>query len=302
MRREIVGQELRWIDVVDPDADDLRFLREDLGFHPLDVAECEKPSHLPKVEPHPTYVFLVIHAPAYVASERTTVSLEFDIFVSTEVIVTVHAGSATFLSHFFETISTQDDARQRTVGRGAAYLLYSILDRLFEGAFPMLDRIVEKLSAAEQRIFSGDERRMVVELSAIQRDLLGFRSILRPQRHLYEASALNGDWSTPTFGVVFRSLHGKLNRLWDYLETLWERSDTLAATNAALLNHKLNEFVKNLTILGALFIPFGLIAQTIAFLDADVAPPNRVIFWGIIGVMLVVAFAIMWKARHRNIL
>lgn len=302
MRREIVTKELRWIDIADPDEEDVRMLRDDLRFHPLDVAEVQRITRHPEVEPHAAYLFLVVQVPVYLQQERTTVPAEVDIFVGSDVVATVHPGSMTILEEFFRAVSTHEDLRERTVGRGSAFLLYSIMDHLFSAAFPMLDHLAATIEDAEKRIFSGQERQMVTELSALQRDLQGFRSVLRPQRHLYEAGTLHGEWDSPAFRVVFRSLHGKLTRLWERLETLWEHVQTLSRTNDTLVNHKLNEFLKLLTVLGALFIPFGLVAQTAVFINAEVPLANRIIFWGIIGVMLMVDFVALWSARHKNLL
>lgn len=288
--------------VTDPEEDDLRFLRDSLGFHALDVEECRKPSLRPKVEGHPEYLFLVVHVPVYRKEERATIPAEFDLFVTPNALVTVHESSASHLDGLFRDASSSEEIRQRVLGRGTAYLLYRILDHLFEAAFPMLDRVTERLTEAERKIFSGYERQMVLELSLLQRDLSGFRSIIRPQRHLYEAGTLHGDWDSKAFTVVFRSTHGKLTRLWDHVETLWERAETLEETNAVLVNYKLNEFVKILTFLGAFFLPIGLIAQTAVFFHPEVPFSNRLVFWVLIAVMLLVIYITFWNARKRKIL
>lgn len=302
MRRSITTAELHWVDITDPDGNDLRYLKEELSIHPLDVEECRRPSLRPKVECHPGYLALVVHVPAHVRGEGATIPLEFDVFVTASTLVTVHASSVQHLDPLFRSASADDGAKERLVGRGIAYLLYRILEHLFEVPLPMLDHVAENLARAEARIFSGHERQMVTELSMIQRDLQGFRSIVRPQRHLYETGTLHEPWDAPSFQVVFRSAHAKLTRVWEHLETLWERTEALADTNAALLNHKLNEFVKNLTVISALFIPLGLIAQTAIFIHAGIPLFNRLSFWLIIAGMLLVDFVTLWKARHRQIL
>lgn len=288
--------------MTDPEEEDLRFLHEELGFHTLDVEECRRPSLRPKVESHPEYLFLVVHVPAYRKEERETIPIEYDVFVASNLLVTVHAASASHLDELFREASANDDVKQRVIGRGSAYLLYRILDHLFEAVFPMLDHIAENLARAEKKIFSGHERQMVSELSLIQRDLAGFRSIIRPQRHLYEAGTLHGDWDSKSFGVVFRSTHGKLTRLWDHVETLWEGAETLAETNGVLVSYKLNEFVKLLTILGAFFIPIGLVAQVVLFLNPGVPALNLLVFWGLICAMLLTVYVALWNARRRKIL
>lgn len=287
---------------MDPDADDVRFLREELGFHPADVREVHRLTRQPEVEAHPSYLFLVVHVPHHEPAERATVPREVDIFVRSDVVVTAHAERVHLLDGLFRDASAGSNLSERLVGRGPAYLLYSIMDHLFDSAWPMLEHVIESIDAAERRMFRGQERQLVGELSVLQRDLIGFRSIIRPQTHLYEAGALHGEWDSPAFRVVFRSLHAKLARLWGQLEVLWERIDALARTNDTLVNHQLNEFVKLLTVLGALFIPFGLVAQTAVFINDEIPLPNRLLFWGIIGLMLIVDFVVVWKARSRKIL
>lgn len=302
MRRDVTTRELRWIDIVDPSDADLKFLRDALGFHPLDVAECRKPTRLPKVESRPTYLFLVIHVPSHIPRDHATIPTEFDIFVAPDAVVTVHPRKVKFLDAYFRRVATGAEQKERALGRGPAYLLYSILEHLFETTYPMLDHIVDNLERAEKRVFAHEERRMVTELTYIQRDLMGFRSVIRPQRHLYAPSVLQGPWATPALSVVFQSLHGKLSRLWDHLEALWERADALAGTNNALLNYKLNTLVEIFTIVGTLFIPLGLMGQTVVFLAGDVPLGRRLIFWMVIWLMLAIDAVILWGVRRRRML
>ncbi len=302
MRREVATAELRWIDITDPDEADLRFLRDELRFHPVDVEQVMVRSRQPDVEPHPTYLFLIVHVPTFLPAERATVPAEYDIFVTPTVVVTAHGAAVTLTNELFDSVTKEQSLRDRYVGRGPAYLLYSIMDDLFSHVPRMFGHILERLDDAERRIFAGQERQMVTELSVIQRDLSGFRSVIRPQRHLYESGVLQGEWNAPAFQAVFRRLHGELARLWERLETMWERTQALSETNAMLLDHKLNEFLKLLTVLGALFIPFGLVAQTAVFLDASIAVPNKVIFWIIVGAMFIVDYIFLWRAKQRNLL
>ena len=302
VRRQIQTSELTWIDVVDATKEDIEFLTREFHFHRLDIEEIRHRSPRPKVEEHPGYLFFVIHIPVYEAKDRSTIPVELDLFMTQTHVITVHQGRVHLLDRFFRDVHEHEGARERYVGRGAAYLLYSIMDGLIESSFPKLDHILEKIEAAERKIFAGEERAMVFELSAIQRDLSGFRYVVRPQVHLYDAGTLRGDFATPLFRAVFRSINAKLARTWDALETLQEKVDALSETNSNLLSYKLNEFIKLLTLLGALFIPFGLIAQVVLFLGTGAPLTHLVIFWSIIGGMLTVDAALLWYSRHRKLL
>lgn len=302
VRRQIQTEELTWIDMVDLSVDDLDFLRREFSFHPLDIAELQHRSPRPKVEEHPGYLMLVVHIPVFDGDSRSTMSAEVDMFVTKTHIITVHIGRVHTLDRFFRSVNEDRASRERYVGRGSAYLFYSVMSVLIEASFPKLDHINEKVDAAEQHIFSGNERAMVYELSALQRDLSGFRQILRPQVHLYDAGSLRGDFANPMFKPVFRSIDAKLARVWDALETLQEKVAQLAGTNATLVTHKLNEFIKVLTLLGAVFIPFGVVAQVILSINLDTPPLYFAIFWAIIGGMLIADFILLWYYRRHKLL
>lgn len=302
VRRQIQTRELTWIDIVDVADEDIEFLVREFHFHQLDIEEMRHRSPRPKVEEHPGYLFFVIHIPVYEAKDRSTVPAELDLFMTQTHLITIHQGRVHLLDRFFRDVNEHENSRERYVGRGAAHLLYSIMDRLAESSFPKLDHILEKIEHAERRIFSGEERAMVFELSAIRRDLSGFRYVMRPQVHLYDAGTLRGDFATPLFQAVFRSIQAKLARIWDTLEMLEEKVDALSKTNENLLSYKLNEFIKLLTLLGALFIPFGLLAQVVLFLGSGAPLVHLVIFWAIIGGMLTVDAALLWYSRNRKLL
>lgn len=302
MRREIATEEGRWIDIVQPGDDDFAVLRERFRFHPVDLDDARAASHLPKLQVHPTYLYLVVHIPVADSGTRAFSVRELDLFVSRETVVTLRGDALAGLDDVFSDVKTHEQARERYVGRGPAFLLYSILERLFDGIPPLVADIVRRLERDEEKIFSGAERAMVTELALLRRELIDIRSVLRPQRDMYEPGLLNGEWDTPAFRAVFRSLNHKLARLWGDIETLWERAEALASANEQLLNYKLNEFVKILTIISAVFIPLGLIAQVIVALHEDIPPVHRATFWGIILLMLVIDYVIVWNARRRNML
>jgi magnesium transporter len=142
---------------------------------------------------------------------------------------------------------------------------------------------------------------MVYELSALSRDLSGFRQIIRPQVHLYNPKTLHGDFATPAYRAIFKSIQSRLQRVWDALDNQHEKITALSETNSNLLSHKLNEFIKILTLISALFIPLGVIGQVLPSIS-DAPPLNLCIFWVIIGLMLVVDFVILWYYRSRKMI
>ena len=277
------------------------FLEREFHFHTIDLQELTHRSTRPKLEEYPGYLFAIVHSPVFDAKSRSTTPAEVDIFITDGHIITVHMGRVHLLDQFFKQINESTVLQERYVGRSSAYLLYSIMGVLIDSTFPKIDHIYEKIELAEHKIFNGEERAMVYELSALSRDLSGFRQIIRPQVHLYNPKTLHGDFATPAYRAIFKSIQSRLQRVWDALDNQHEKITALSETNSNLLSHKLNEFIKILTLISALFIPLGVIGQVLPSIS-DAPPLNLCIFWVIIGLMLVVDFVILWYYRSRKMI
>ena len=301
MLRQIKTKELTWIDIIDLDKKDLDFLETEFNFHAIDLQQLTHRSIRPKFEEYPGYLLMVLHSPVFDAKTRSTTPAEVDIFVTKSHIITVHMGRVHLLDQFFKQINESAVSQERYVGRSSAYLLYSIMGVLIDSSFPKIDHIYEKIEVAEHRIFNGEERAMVYELSALSRDLSGFRQIIRPQIHLYNPETLHGEFATPAYKAIFKSIQSRLQRVWDTLDNQHEKITALSDTNSNLLSHKLNEFIKVLTLISALFIPIGVVGQVLPSI-ADTPPLNLFIFWVLIAFMLVIDFIILWYYRARKMI
>jgi len=299
--RQIKTKELTWIDIVDFERQDIDFLEKEFQFHAIDLQELTHRSNRPKLEVYPSYLFAVVHSPVFDAKSRSTTPAEVDIFVTDGNIITVHMGRVHLLDQFFKQINESTVLQERYVGRSSAYLLYSIMGVLIDSTFPKIDHIYEKIEIAEHKIFNGEERAMVFELSALSRDLSGFRQIIRPQVHLYNPETLHGDFATPAYRAIFKSIQSRLQRVWDALDSQYEKITALSDTNSNLLSHKLNEFIKVLTLISALFIPLGVIGQVLPSIS-DAPQLNSIIFWILIALMLIIDFVILWYYRARRMI
>lgn len=301
MVREIQTKDLKWIDIVNITKEEISLLENEFHFHKADLNELTKKSSRPKLSEYADYLFMVLHSPYFNEKTRTTSPVEVDVFVTQNCVVTVHIGRVHILDDFFQQVSKNENLRDRYVGRSSAYLLYSIMLTMIDSSLPKIDHIYEKIENAEKKIFDGHERAMVFELAALNRDVFGFRQIIGPQAHLYQAGILNGEFSSPAFKTVFKNIESHLKHVWNLLENLQEKLEALSVTNSNLLSHKLNEFIKVLTVISAIFIPIAIIAQVVPYLN-NATETRQVIFWVLIGTMILIDLSILFYYRLRNLI
>lgn len=250
---------ITWIDLEDPDAKDIRFLQENFQVHPLAIEEFITPTYRARATRYSNCLFLTIHIPLFNKDERTTYAGEIDILLTKDQLVTGHQGKIYQLTNFFENLQKSIGKRRIYMRDTPAHLLYELFNLLTESCFPRLDHITKNIDDIQEGIFSGNEKKMVREISIIKRDILNFRRTLMPQRSIVESIvSQNDDLVKNDIKPYFQDLIGTNIRLWNMLESAKETIASLEETNNSLLSHKINSKMRIITIFSATIIPVTL--------------------------------------------
>ena len=70
--------------------------------------------------------------------------------------------------------------------RGPDYLLYSILDRIVDDYFPIIDRLGERIDDVEDEIFINPTNKITEEMMALRTTIVLMRKALLPQRRIFQ--------------------------------------------------------------------------------------------------------------------
>lgn len=81
-----------WLDLHDPQPDDLQLLRDEFGFHPLSIEDAARHHERPKLEAFDTYYFMVFYALHYMRDEQKLLSQALGLFIGANYLVSVHPG------------------------------------------------------------------------------------------------------------------------------------------------------------------------------------------------------------------
>lgn len=261
---ELACSGLRWITIVHPTAAQMEQLRGQFPFHPLDLDDCLSALQRPKLDDYEEegYLFLVLHFPRFDKRDRRTLMAEVDIFVGHDYVITVHNGMLKPLTQLFEQVGASDQRREQVMGRGAGFLLYSIIDALVKYCFPIMNKVDQQTARIEDAIFQRGVRQLVEELSVVRRDIITLRRIIRPnipvlrQLESRERAFLQLDED-----IYFGDIVDHLNKQWDMLEDNRELIEGLNATLDSLTSHRINEVIKTLTIISVVLLPMTLVAS-----------------------------------------
>lgn len=263
--KNVTFKKITWIDFEDPSADDVLYLQENFDIHPLAIEEFVTPTYRPKATQYSSCMFLTLHIPMFDSKSRTTYPGELDIVITKDHLITGHTKNIYQLDNFFRSLQESEGKRRLYMSKTPSHLLYKIIEMLLDSFFPNLDHIHERLLDIEEKVFSGQEKEMVFEISVVKRDILNFRRTLKPQRHIIESlTQMKSSFVDPELLPYFQDLVGTNIRLWNALESNKETIESLEETNNSLLSNKLDFTMKVLTVFSAIMMPMTVYSNILA--------------------------------------
>lgn len=299
--RELKIGNIKWISLLKPDAEEIRELGGQFPqIHPLVLEELLTPTIRPRVENYDHHLYMVLHFPKFVPGIEKSVSNEMDFILMQDVVITVQYDDISILEDFWHECEEQKVAAER-YGKTPVHLLYYLLRQFFGNALRELDQIQGEIDALEEKVFTGQAKEILEDITFLKRDILDFRRALKPQ-HLtleslvHQGGTLYGEKVKP----FLSDLVGEYLKAWNLLETHKETLDALYDTNRQLIAAKTNEVMRVFATLAFItFIPtavaniYGMNIENLPFVNQANS------FWIVLGFMglatLFVYLALKWK-------
>lgn len=302
--RRLESHGLTWLNIEAPTELETAWLAEHYEFHHLDLEDVlSRRRQRPKIDTYPDYLFIVLHFPRFDKRTGRLQPAELNIFVAADLVITLPNEPLKALSGLWSRVERSASARDEVMSKGSGYLLYEIVDTMYDYCFPILDKIGFKLDAAEDAIFEGRSHEIVRDISNIKQEIINYRKIVKPQRPtlgLLERSCQR--YAPSDLELYFDDIVDKSERIWDLLENYKEVAEALEATNESVITHRLNDIIRVLTIMSAIVLPLSLIAS-IYGMNVDLLPLAERGAWSLLFPLgLMIAFAgglIMWF-RHKR--
>ncbi|MEZ4860869.1 MAG: magnesium/cobalt transporter CorA [Caldilineaceae bacterium] len=252
-----------WIDLNAPSAQESELILSQLyKFHPLAIEDAVNESHVPKVDDYGNYLYLVFHTVSLGDERMDLDTYEVDVFLGPNYLITMHQTPRPSIERLWDESRHQQDG----LARGPSFLLYELLDYQIDGYIPLVDRFEQQLELLGDQIFREQSQRQQEE--AILNDVLTAKSsalrltrILTPQRELLYKLAHNNYNVVPADArIYFQDAYDHLARLTDLAVSMRDLSGSTIETHLALVNNRINETMKVLTMISTIFIPLSFLA------------------------------------------
>lgn len=302
----IAFKNFSWVNISDPTSKQLEQLREEYGFHPLDIADCLTSSHRSKVDIYEKYLFIVLLFPMFNPETREIVAAEFDIFIGTNYLITIQHGELAVFNNFFDSFKQTPSLREHYNDKSPEKLLYQILNKLLLYTLPMIDHLVTDCDEIETAIFTGREKKMISEILIIRRNITDLRKIMQVHKNVLKKTVSNFKTSPlfvmKTSDAYFDSLIDYTKEIWDMLENLKERIEALQQTNESQISFRLSNIMRTLTSISVLTFPVTLLA-TIFGMNTTHSMPfinDQLGFWYVISIMISVILLMLAVFKKKD--
>lgn len=227
-------------------------------FHPLAVDDALQESHIPRVDDWGEYLYIVLAAVGMEKRNGSEIhTVELDVFLGERYIVTHHDSQVEALGRVWTSV--QRDIRH--LAQGPDHLLYRLVDEMVVDYMRVVDELDEEIEEVEKEIFDRPSAGILEQTFNLKRALLHLRRLLSPQREVLNKLARDDyDMIDNKDQVYFRDVYDHMVRLHDITESLRDLVSGVLETYLSVVNNRMNDVMKTLTLITTLFMPISFVA------------------------------------------
>jgi magnesium transporter len=269
---ELVGRSpVTWVDVQGlGDAQTITRLGEIFQLHPLALEDAVNTHQRPKVDDYGQFLFIVLRM--IVPGQRLDTE-QVSLFLGPNFVLTFQERPGDCLDPVRKRLR---QAKGRVRSGGADYLAYALLDAVVDAYFPAMEQYGECLDRLDAEISAQPGPDVVVRVHQMRNDLLMLRRAIWPLRDdigtlVREPNPLVSEETR----VYLRDCYDHTVQIIDLVETSREMCSDLRDYYLSMVNNRMSEVMKVLTIIATIFIPLSFIAGVYGMnFDPDVSGWN----------------------------
>ncbi|SMO38217.1 magnesium transporter [Balnearium lithotrophicum] len=226
-------------------------LKEKFLINELSLEDCKSEARS-KAEPFENYIFLLlIYYDGGISRQK-----KLCVFWGSDFIITV--GSR----RLFEEAKKELMLEEIPFGEGVEKIVWLISSLIADKFRYVTDSLEEQSDDIEAKVFKEQSPELLEDISDLSYEILTLRRALKQIRDTYKvAISLSGKFANPENIHYFRDLLDEISILYDRAETLHEFIQNVLNVFSSLVNFKLNDIMKTLTIFVAILEPLMFISS-----------------------------------------
>jgi len=235
-----------WLDLRDPDREDLAVLSAEFGLHPVAVEDAVHEHERPKLDRYRSHLFLAAYAVQLDTATGELATSELAAFITPRALITVRKDDRLDIG----AIVSYWDASPDLAGAGVGYLLYGLIDNVVDGHFAAVQALDDTIEGLEDQLFDessrgNDLQRRTFEL---RKSLVLLRRVVLPMREVVNA-LMRRDLKIvdDSLQPYFQDVYDHVLRATEWTESLRDLVTTILETNLTIQSNRMNVITKKVT-------------------------------------------------------
>ena len=235
-----------WLDLCEPDQQDLAVVSQEFGLHPLAVEDATQEHERPKLDRYQDHYFLTAYAVSLDPATGRLQKSELAAFITPRALITVRKDAGFDIDGVVE----RWDGSADLAGHGVGFLLWGLLDVVVDGHFATVQQLDEALEGLEDLLFDDRPHSAEVQRRAfeLRKSLVVLRRLVLPMREVVN-SLLRRDLGLvdAAMGPYFQDVYDHVLRATEWTESLRDLVSTVLDTNLAIQGNRQNAIMKKVT-------------------------------------------------------
>lgn len=240
------------------DAEVMRRVGEAFAIPSLILEDIVNTGHRPKLEEYPDHLFITLKMLSLDEEENRIQAEQLSCVLTGKCLITFQEQPGDVFEPVRDRIRRQSGRMRQ---RGPDYLLYALLDRVFENYLKVVEVLGERIEEFDGEVLDDPSAELLEEINAYRREMAYIRKAVRPAREItLKLVRTENDLVADETLPFLRDLLDLAEQTGDAVEIYREMlGDHLNSYNMAVTN-RLNDVMKFLTIFATIFIPLSFLA------------------------------------------
>lgn len=225
--------------------------------HSLFLEDIVNTNQRPKLEEGKENIFIVFKMLEYDGQSKSVNVEQISLVLGKNYVLSFQEN----IGDIFDSVRTRlrnPDSRIRKYG--SDYLVYALMDKVIDNYFLIMEQIGEEVESLENQSEKIQNTKFVQQISQLKREIMILRRTIWPIREVIN-DLLRSEVKEikPETLLFYRDLYDHTVQVMDAIETYRDSLTSALDVNFSLVNLKMNDVIKVLTIISTIFIPLTFI-------------------------------------------
>ncbi|MGC9781030.1 MAG: magnesium/cobalt transporter CorA [Candidatus Heimdallarchaeota archaeon] len=293
-----------WIDIIEPNIDELNTLQKIFNFHSLTIEDCLEANQRPKIEEYPDYLFIILVGVRKLPDEDELEPYQIAIYLGKNYVITVRERRGGIsLKAVHNRILLKN---KRIISHKSGFLSYVIIDTFIDGYLDRLEEIEDIIEEVEEIVVHRPERELLDTTFDLRTNILIIMKAIRPQRVVLRELAVDDiPLISESAQTYFTDVYDHILEANDTCVSFRDRVSSIVEVYLSSASNKMNDTMKLIAVLTAVILIPNLLASIggVNFQDF-INNPNLFLsapFWIFMATILVVTVLIILIFRKMKL-